>query len=337
MTGSNADAMTPTGSPDDARLLNLATLDALWTNKAQLDLPITGTPTCRLQIDPDASLLRLITPYGDPEPDVTRLKNVRFEAISSDGTERGAITIQVDDNLHGAYGLLSEIADELQIRKSPLALGVANAVIRHRNMFANRGSLTTEREVGVVGELMFLDFLIHTIGAGPAIESWHGPGREEHDFVFDNVHIELKTTSTERRKHVIHGFSQLVPVGDTPLLLLSVQLTRAPQNAGLTLTQLVAKVRAVSGGHVVALNEGLEANGWSDDDADLYSTAWTFRTQPRAYAVHQSFPALTSDRLSLVVPAFERVSNLSYSIDVTDMPHGDLPSPLNGFTEPKGR
>lgn len=337
MSATNSPRRASVDAPGDARLLTVGSLDQLWAHGAQLELPIDGTPSCKLQIDPDARLMRLVTDYAEPEPDVTRLKNVEFDSISSDGRMLGEITVRVDDNLHSAYGLLSEIADELQIRESPLALAVANAVARHRSMIANRGALTPEREIGLFGELLFLDFLEHTIGAGPAIDAWHGPSGEEHDFVFDDAHIELKSTSTERRKHVIHGLSQLVPVRDTPLVLLSIQLTRAPQSIGLTLAQLVAKVRTVAAGHVVTLDDALDAAGWVDGDADLYSTSWALRTDPRAYAVQHGFPALTSDRLSRVVPAFERVSDLSYSIDVTDMPSTQLPTPLDGFTEPKGR
>ena len=178
--------------------------------------------------------------YDTPEPDVAKLKNVGFSAVSSGDDELAELTVRVEGNVHGAYGLLATIADELQMEKMPLAAAVAAGVARHRNVFASRGAMTTEKEVGLFGELLFLEFLIHQIGAGPAVAAWQGPLSEEHDFTFDSVHIEVKTTSGERRRHVVHGLDQLVPLRGVPLSLLSIQLTRSSPDGGRTLPQVVA-------------------------------------------------------------------------------------------------
>jgi len=184
-----------TATPDDARHLTFTTLDELWKNGAPMVLPIKGEPTCRLQLDPKNGLITLVTAYDSPEPDVAKLKNVGFNAVVEGETELAELTVRVEGNAHGAYGLLATIADELQIDKLPLAAAVAAGVARHRNVFASRGALTPEKEVGLFGELLFLEFLIHQIGAGPAVDAWQGPLSEEHDFVFDAIHIEVKTTT----------------------------------------------------------------------------------------------------------------------------------------------
>src|SRR4051794_39813796 len=184
-----------TTSPEDARHLTFATLDELWTTGAPMVLPIKGEPACRLQLDPKNGLINLVTAYDTPEPDVAKLKNVGFAAVSSGDDELAELTVRVEGSVHGAYGLLATIADELQIEKMPLAAAVAAGVARHRNVFASRGAMTTEKEVGLIGELLFLEFLIQQIGAGSATATWQGPLSEEHDFTFDSVHIEVKTTS----------------------------------------------------------------------------------------------------------------------------------------------
>jgi hypothetical protein len=195
--------------------------------------------------------------------------------------------------------------------------------------------MTTEKEVGLLGELIFLEFLIHEIGSGPATAAWQGPLSEEHDFTFDTVHIEVKTTSGERRRHVIHGLDQLVPLRGVPLSLLSVQLTRSSPEGGRTLAKVVAHVRQMSGGHQVVTDAMLSACGWQDDDADLYSTFWALRSQPRAYDVKDDFPAMTPDLVSPVVPNFALLSDVSYRVDLTDLKHDTLPAPLGGFVESK--
>jgi hypothetical protein len=195
--------------------------------------------------------------------------------------------------------------------------------------------MTTEKEVGLFGELLFLEFLIHQIGAGPATSAWQGPLSEEHDFTFDSVHIEVKSTSGERRRHVIHGLDQLVPLRGVPLSLLSVQLTRSSPEGGRTLPQVVATVRRIAGGHRVALDGMLSSFGWLDDDADLYSTFWALRSQPRAYSVRNEFPAMTPDLVAPVMPNFVLLTDISYTVDLTDLDYDALPDPIGGFVESK--
>ena len=99
-------------SPDDARHLTFTTLDELWNNGAPMVLPIQGKPACRLQLDPKNSIITLVTLYETPEPDVAKLKNVGFSAVSAGEDELAELTVRVEGSVHGAYGLLATIADE---------------------------------------------------------------------------------------------------------------------------------------------------------------------------------------------------------------------------------
>lgn len=320
-------------SPGDARHLTFSTLDELWNHGAPMMMPIKGQPACHLQLDPKNSLITLVAPYEMPEPDVAKLKNVVFNAVSAGENEFAELSVRVEGSAHGAYGLLATIADELQIKKLPLAAAVAAGVVRHRNVFASRGAVTTEKEIGLLGELLFLEFLIHQVGAGPATGAWQGPLSEEHDFTFDSIHIEVKTTSSERRRHVVNGLDQLVPLRGVPLSLLSIQLTRTAPDGGRTLPQAVAYVRKIAGGHQVAVDALLTNFGWEDQDADLYPTFWALRSQPRAYSVKDDFPAMTPDLVGPVVPNFALLSEVSYRVDLTDLQHDALPDPISGFVE----
>ncbi|WP_205629613.1 PD-(D/E)XK motif protein [Jiangella muralis] len=321
--------------PGDARHLTFTTLDELWNSRTPMVLPIKGEPPCRLQLDPKNGFITLVTTYETPEPDVAKLKHIGFNAVSSGHDDLAELTVRVEGNVHSAYGLLATVADELQVEKLPLAAAVAAGVARHRNVLASRGALTTEKEIGFFGELLFLEFLIQAVGAGPAVATWQGPMSEEHDFTFDSVHVEVKTTSGERRKHVIHGLEQLVPLRGVPLSLLSIQLTRSSPEGGRTLPQLVAQVRTLAGGHRVAVDAMLDTFAWCSGDADLYPTFWALRTEPRAYAVHGDFPAITPNAVGPVVPSFGLVSEVSYKVDLTDLEYDSPPDPVGGFVEAK--
>lgn len=318
---------------NDARHYSLANVDAFWSAGNPIVLPIAGTPSCTLDVHPANGTLTLITPFTPPEPDVAKWHNITFKPVASDEGDLGELTVFVEDNLHGAYGLLTSIADQVQLEHQPLAAAVASTIQKHRSMFAGKAGLSQDKEVGLYGELLVLEYLINKIGAGPAVASWQGPLSEEHDYVFGDVHLEVKTTSGEQRRHVMHGFTQLVPLRGLPLSLISIQLTRSNHEGGRTLSQLVSQIRAKSGGHRPKFDDALEAVGWKDDDSELYTPFWAKRNEPRAYDVDDRFPALTFDRLTQVIPNMKVVSDLSYRVDVTQFQNHTLPGPLAGLVE----
>ena len=320
----------------DARHLSYSNLELLWGGGAPLVLPIQGNPQCELQFDPTGGRIALVTDYQAPEPDLAKLQNISFEPMCVDGRDIAQITVKIDRNVHGAYGLLAAIADELQVQKSPLAAAVAAGVAQYKDMLTPRGGLTPEKEIGLVGELMFLDHAIRTIGPGPAVQAWKGPLSEEHDFVFDGFDVEVKTTISERRRHLITGLSQLVPRPGAALALLSVQITRGSEEIGLTLPGFVAQVRTLAGGHIVDLDRLLAAAGWRADETDLYVIRWTPRAASKAFLVGADFPRITEAALVSVIPNAALLSDLSYRVDVTDLKHDTLPAPLSGLAETQG-
>ncbi len=317
-----------TEETDDARHLSVANVDSIWRSGHPVMLPMTGSPACKLDLHPAKGTITLITAFNPPEPDVARWRSITFTPVASDEGDLAELTVSVDGNVHGAYGLLAAVADELQLHDEPLAAAVAIAITKHRNLFGGKEGLTAEKEIGLFGELMVLEYLIGKIGAGPAIGSWQGPMSEEHDFVFGDVHLEVKTTSSEERRHMMHGFTQLVPLRGVPLSLISIQLTRGSNVDGQTLGQLVSRVRAKSDGYRSKLDVGLEAWGWDDADVELYNTFWTKRNEPRAFDVDERFPALTAARLAPAIPNFNVVSDLTYRVDLTHFTPGALPGAL---------
>lgn len=317
-----------TEQADDARHLSMANVDSVWTSGHPVVLPIAGSPVCKLDLHPANGTITLVTTFTPPEPDVSKWRNIMFKPVNSDEGDLGELTVSIEGNVHGAYGLLTSVADQLQLHQEPLAAAVATAVTKHRDLFAGKTGLSAEKELGLFGELLVLDFLINKIGAGPAVEAWQGPLSEEHDFVFSAVHLEVKTTSGEQRRHMMHGFTQLVPLRNIPLSVISIQLTRTNHEGGLTLGQIVAGVRAKSGGHRPKVDAALEASGWDDADVELYNTFWTKRNEPRAFDVDQRFPALTAARLTKIIPNLKVVTDLSYRVDLTHFTANALPGPL---------
>ncbi len=317
----------------DARRLTFSNLDQLWSRGAPLIIPVKGEPLCDLEFDPPGKKITLVTDYQTPEPDLAQLQNITYQPMCIDGRDVALITVRTSHGPHGPYGLLASIADQLQLTKSPLTAAVANGVKQFKDILAARVGLTPQEEIGLFGELIFLEFLMKTIGSGPATAAWQGPHSEEHDFSFPEIDLEVKTTSSEDRRHTIAGLGQLVPRVGTQLAMVSIQITRVGDDEGETLPGLVRRVRTLAGGHVVDIDPLLAEIGWCAEDADLYSTRWALRSIPRAYVVGPEFPAITAKALAASVPNAELVSDVSYRVDVTNVDFHELPEPLSGFTE----
>ncbi len=196
-----------------------------------------------------------------------------------------------------------------------------------------RDRLSTENEVGLFGELLFLQYLVSRIGPTEALSSWQGPMSEEHDFVFPSLHLELKSTTSERRRHVIAGLSQMVPLKGTQLMVVSIQLTRSVPIAGETLSDLVDRTRHSLSGHGASFDELLVRRGWSLENWDLYPVRWVLRSTPRAYSVDSAFPAITPGLIAPVVPNFGLVSDVSYRVDLTELEFVELSDPFADFVE----
>lgn len=78
----------------------------------------------------------------------------------------------------------------------------------------------------------------------------------------------------------------------------------------------------------------LVSEGWEDDDAAMYPTAYIYRTTAAAYLVDEDFPAVTRSRLNSVVPHSDLVSAVTYRVDVSSRTPGDPGEPLTGFISP---
>lgn len=312
---------------------DLAMLDGYWTDGNAARLPIPGTPSCEIVLDPAHAEIKLVLPSDGKEPEVAKFRNIDLATFTDDGNVWWEIRILAEDSLHEAYSVLTRIADRVQLDHVAVGVAVRDALDAYRALLAARGAMSEEQQVGLFGELLLLEHLLNNMGPESVVAAWMGPLNEEHDFAFPDVHLEVKTTKGEHRRHMISGTQQLQPLRGVPLWLVSVQLTPATADAGRTLPELVAAVRASARDLRHRVDDLLVAVGWRDPDADLYNRHLALRSQPRAYLVDENFPAITDGRLGVSVPQAELVSDVKYRVDVTQLLHGTPPRPIDGFVE----
>jgi hypothetical protein len=280
----------------------------------------------RLQIDHGHRTLAVRFPAEGRVPQVVDFENLNFDAVHDNGTMWYQLAVRLDDNLDEVYALMCAILDRVQLSGECFADAAEGALDSLIGILAIRRALTRERQVGLFGELLVLLALADDVGPDAALASWRGPLREEHDFGLSDVDLEVKTTSGERREHWISTTTQLMPTGDRPLYMISIQLTLAALDTGWTLPTLISQARSTVEPHAARLNAVLTELGYRDRDSDLYHTHWMLRTAPAFFRIDADFPALTQGRLDGAVPSAERITDVRYRLDLTGM--GCSPEPF---------
>lgn len=298
------------------------TLGEYLRSGAPADLRIGTDPVCYLGIDPQRHELSLRTPATGDDIDVSGYKMITTEIFEEIGEERVwfRIVIAADGVEYEAYSILRSVADELH-GGADIGSALEIALKSYKGLLTKTPRMSREQEVGLFGELLILNRLIDESGESGALDAWLGPESEEHDFVLRDEDLEVKTTTGDRRTHIIHGAGQLLPTGERPLRLVSVQLTGAgAADDGRSLVDLVMSTRKRLGRGRRAFDERLASLGWRDEDADsLYPDKFLLRSDPAVYDVDSDFPAIVPEGLSRILARPELVTGLSYTIDITDI------------------
>ncbi|MEU8538562.1 PD-(D/E)XK motif protein [Streptomyces sp. NPDC048717] len=231
------------------------------------------------------------------------------------------------------HDLLLTVADRIVAQNRSLDRAFAEAVNGWSSLLGRRRDMNAQRRIGLLGEISILARLAETYGWDAAVASWTGPYGEEHDFALREFDLEVKTTATERRRHVIHGIGQLEPVPGRPLWFASLRMTRGGAG-GRTLAESVHAVRESVTERAPAilsrLDTALERSGWSADQPD--DERWTPRDEALVLA-GEAVPRLTPSILAAAT--MERITALRYETDVTGLaPSPGAPVDLSGLRLP---
>lgn len=298
---------------------------------------ISPKPPSRLRIDPLAERLELLVPADGAEPDVTAMARLNVDTVYLDGDDWFQLRIDAQGMHHEAYSVLASIVDDMSNGYS-FVTATSNALRAYRDLLNQRKGITPEQQQGLIGELLTLRHICDVLGPDAALKSWLGPSAEQHDFGFSTFDAEVKTTTSEKRSHLIGSENQLQPSIERPLWLVSVQLTRAgAAGSGHSLASLVDHLRTGFGQGNERFMAELHSVGWHDADHDLYLTRYILRSTPASYLVDEEFPAITRPRLEFSVPRPEIVSDVSYRVDLTTFDATIPPEPLTGFVQEESR
>lgn len=176
-----------------------------------------------------------------------------------------------------------------------------------------RKPLSTEKQAGLMGELITLEALIgHTGSALVALDSWQGPLKAAQDFHVDSGAIEVKST-TKAQGFVarINSIDQL-DSERRPIFLCAIRF--AEDEAGATLTQCVNRLREVMDGSGVRkqLDALLLLSRYLDEHADRY-TRKLLSGYVQCFRVEDDFPCLRR----VTLPG--QIRNAQYELDIESL------------------
>lgn len=296
---------------------------------SKVALTSDGDPAAQFVIDPSQGEMELRVACKDLDlPDIAAFRHFEVSRKSIGGSEWSVLRIRRGADLLECYPVLSSTADRIQLRGEKFAEAVAGSLRAISEILSRLSRLSTNQEVGLFGELLALKALVERVGGPTAVSSWTGPLSEEHDFALESYDVEVKSTLSEQRIHMISSLTQLVPSPARPLFLLSIQVSRSGAG-GSTLSALIQEILSIlEGSSKDEFAEKVRSAGWRSEDSDLYTERFTERTQHLFYRVDESFPAITPETIESMGSLSAFIRDVSYQIDVTSL---DPTKPLTEF------
>lgn len=310
------------------RFFDPDSLERLFAEREISRHRVIDSPRCEITIDPIHEEIALTAPAEGAEPDVSKFSRIAFSVLGDGDDREFEVRVDATDAHFEAYTILTAIIDEL-FAGSSFARATADALGNYKALLRGKTGLSAEQQQGLYGELLLMRQLVASIGEADAIDAWLGPESEQHDFVFGAFDAECKTTTSEKRIHMIGSASQLETIPGRDLWLISVQITRAGLDSGESLNELVADVARGLDTETERFWGYLRRLGWRRDDADMYSQRFMLRSHIQMYLVTDDFPAITTEALKSVIPHYETVSDVSYRVDVSSREPATAPAPLH--------
>jgi len=173
----------------------------------------------------------------------------------------------------------------------------------------NFSSDKTSKVIGIIGELCVLEGLVETKGP-KVLTNWWGPARHRHDFEFDEIAVEVKSTINLYSNEVeIHGLSQLLPDENRLLFLAHIKINLDPN--GINLSELIQRLLTKNVSKF-ELTEKIRKSGVTDDLIDAHGEFRFTDFIARYYKVDSAFPSITPSNLSS--ETLSRISKVNYGL-----------------------
>lgn len=269
--------------------------------------------SCFMGVDQDGFLHLMIAIGEEPAEIPQELEAIVVQVIETD-------RIYLDVYAKGHYEMIfTPMANEIFVGVSVQGRKPIDVIVETIDEFRGalkplKSDLTLSEQIGLFGEIWVLrNVLIPNIGAR-SCWLWSGPDAERHDFVGDNAHIEVKTTTRSEDRHEISRIDQLRAPNGKRLLFASIQLEKT-EGGEATLATLIDDVIAalgIDGKAIDAFESRLAKMRWHDGLRQSSELKKFNLRDAQFFEVEGSFPRLPDD----YVPP-RGVTAIKYTIDIS--------------------
>lgn len=261
----------------------------------------------------------ILFPVATDRPVVPDTKSIGVQLVARgllvDGELRQFVDLAcLDASLNSLFTAVALEALTAAADTSDPDVRAAAVLDRWRDLFKSQpaAGISQSERMGLFGELSLLEELVRR--SPGAIKTWGGPSKARHDFVSDQLDIEVKATIERQATSIqIHGLEQLSSSGTERLSLFVYVVERVPAG-GDRLADIVDRILK-AGVEPPALYDKL--NAVSIGPADLDRDDVRLRTTARrAYIVGADFPRLTAD--AMVTWPVAGIVAVQYVVDLRD-------------------
>lgn len=267
------------------------------------------------------------TPVGTQiPPAISKLVFITTRVCSRKGRTLLEVATSSSTLLRQFYHFATAVSERALVEKKTAIEAVGLELQCFSDLLEEKALLGTERQLGLLGELLFLERLI--VKWGPtALDAWIGHQGEPHDFRLQNTEYEIKTTVSPQRVHTINGPEQLVPSKGCSLFLVSVQLSPAGGSSGFSLAgkfQTLVKTLAGVPDRLQQFTAAAQACGLVQTELAHYARRFVLRRPLAVVPVDKHFPAITRPVIQSALGSLAaRVETLTYDVNLEGLEHED--------------
>lgn len=256
---------------------------------------------------------------------IPELKNYRFKGVeiyTLHNEAENKIELYVyllDNDLKDIFSLfIQNILEEIQqsITENEALSTTLNVASKWKKLFdkINFNGLTLEKQKGLIGELLFLNYLLNNEKTtANAVIAWTGAEEEfqAKDFTVGSIGIEIKFTSSKQPRIKVSNERQLDAENLSELFLI-LYSTEAVKDNGISLNSIVEQTRQKISTEEERniFNGKLQLNGYFDEHKEHYGKMYSIK-KTFVFSVTSDFPKIVKKHLPL------GVYDTSYSIEIS--------------------
>lgn len=311
------------------QLISWAHVEEYILKKVPAQLPLgANTQICFVIADGSSSVALRIPRVTDAALTRSAFSELKIAEKSIDSVVFVELSV-IDPVLYRTfYNFSMEVAQLIISEYDDPMKAIEKSMQNWGHLLSHRLVLDENEQIGLLGELLFLQALIQSYGVNTE-RSWIGPLKERHDFRLVATEIEVKSTTTARRIHTIHSLGQLEASPKSTLFLLSLQFEMAGNAAsGATLPERIQAIRFLLAGsieHLDSFNSKLSKLGYLDHDAAIYCSRRKLRGLAELVPISSRFPRLSRAILDSHVPGGQgaRILHAEYNVNVEGLGHAE--------------